>query len=108
MGIFSRKPPEGAPYVPQINEHAVAALDQALSSLGPVAHIFSPGGQPIRSVGVVTTPGYTLLVTYGFAELLAPEPMHDGLRHEYSIAIPQGEPVTPWADAFLRSQCHSM
>jgi hypothetical protein len=56
----------------------------------------------------VTTPGYTLLVTYGFSELLAPEPMHEGLRHEYSIAIPQGEPVTPWADAFLRSQCHSM
>ncbi|MEO8552498.1 MAG: suppressor of fused domain protein, partial [Kofleriaceae bacterium] len=108
MGIFSRKPPEGAPYVPQINEQAVAALDQALGALGPVQHIFSPGGQPIRSVGVVTTPGYTLLVTYGFSELLAPEPMREGIRHEYSIAIPQGEPVTPWADAFLRAQCHSM
>ena len=110
MGFFSKKPPD-ADYVPQINEQAVAAFDRALGNFGPVAHSFSPGGQPMRSVGIVTVGGprpYTLLVTYGFSEVLAPEPMRMGFRHEFSLAVPQGEPIAPWADAFLRAQCHSM
>ena len=113
MGIFSKKPADGpaAPHVVVSNEPAVYALGQALSALGPVQHSFSPGGWPIRSVGVVEVAGpqpYTLLVTFGFSEVLAPEPHRQGFRHEFSLAIPRGEPVVPWADAFLRSQAQSM
>ena len=111
MGLFSKKPPDGPPPVAIVNDQAVYALDQALSAFGPVSHSFSPGGFPIRSVGIVEVQSprpYTLLVTYGFSEVLAPEPQRQGFRHEFSLAIPRGEPVAPWADAFLRAQAHSM
>ncbi|CAN5192934.1 hypothetical protein BH11MYX1_BH11MYX1_51000 [soil metagenome] len=113
MGIFSRKPPDGpaVAHVVQSNDQAVYALDQALGAFGPVTHSYSPGGLPIRSVGIVEVAHprpYTLLVTYGFSEVLAPEPHRQGFRHEFSLAIPRGEPVAPWADAFLRAQAYSM
>ena len=48
---------------------------------------------------------YTLLLTYGFSQIVSPEPFRDGLGHEYSLAVPAGTPLSPWADAFLRHQC---
>jgi hypothetical protein len=111
MGIVSKKDAPSSPQPALSNEQAIYALDQALSAFGPVSHVFSPGGAPIRSVGIVEVQGprpYTLLVTFGFSEVLAPEPYRQGMRHELSLAIPRGEPVAPWADAFLRAQSHQM
>ncbi len=110
MGFFSKKPPDvpAAPYIPQLNEQAVAEVDRTLGAFGRVTHVFSPGAFPIRSVAIVETAGYTLLVTCGFSEVIAPDALHQGFRHEFSLAIPRGEPVAPWADAFLRAQAHQM
>jgi hypothetical protein len=122
MGLFSRKGPGGpilggADAVRPINDQAVAALDQALGQFGPVTHAddpartiaFAAGGPPVWSVGFVSVPGprpYTLVVTYGLSYTLSPESERAGVRYELSIAVPHGEPVTPWADAFLRGQAH--
>jgi hypothetical protein len=68
---------------------------------------FEAGGPPIWSVGMVEVNGptpYTLLVTYGFSHQLSPEAFREGVRHEYSFAVPKGAPLSPWADAFLRHQ----
>jgi len=107
----------GPAAVRPINDQAVAALDQALGRFGPVTHAVDParttafasGGPPVWSVGFVSVPGprpYTLVVTYGLSYTLSPESERAGVRYELSIAIPHGEPVTPWADAFLRGQAH--
>jgi len=90
-------------------------LEQALGQYGQVTHIvdpkrdiaFSSGGPAVWSIGFVTVPGprpYTLVVTYGLSNAISPEAERAGVEYELSIAIPQGEPVTPWADAFLRAQ----
>lgn len=102
-----------------VRDDVVTELDDALGALGQgaqVMHAYDPsrllgfehGGPPIWSVGVVEVPGaqpYTLLVTYGFSHVLSPEGFREGLNHEYSFAVPLGTPLSPWADAFLRSQC---
>jgi len=100
-----------------VRDEVVTALDNTLGALGSeVLHAMDPtrllsfenGGPPIWSVGLVTVAGpvpYTLLVTYGFSHVLSPEPMREGIAHEYSLAVPVGVPLSPWADAFLRHQC---
>lgn len=97
-----------------VRSEVVEALDAALAGLGgAVMHAMDPsrllpyelGGPPIWSVGIVETPKYTLLVTYGFSHALSPEPLREGLNHEFSFAVPKGTPITPWADALLRHQC---
>jgi hypothetical protein len=45
-------------------------------------------------------------MTYGLSYTVSPEAERAGVRYELSIAIPEGEPVSPWADAFLRGQAH--
>jgi hypothetical protein len=101
-----------------VRDDVVTAFDDALGRLGgghEVMHAMDPsrllsfeaGGPPIWSVGMVEVPGatpYTLLLTYGFSHVLSPEPLREGLSHEYSFAIPRGAPLSPWADAFLRHQ----
>lgn len=99
-----------------VNSDAVEALDAALAKLGSnVMHAIDPrriisfdqGGPPVWSVGMVEVSGptpYTLLVTYGFSHALSPESFREGVMHEYSLAIPKGTPLSPWADAFLRHQ----
>lgn len=101
-----------------VRDDVVTALDEALTALGRGAEVmhamdparllrFEAGGPPIWSVGMVEVPGpvpYTLLVTYGFSHRLSPEPLREGLHHEYSLAVPTGVPLSPWADAFLRHQ----
>src|SRR5260221_6227143 len=120
MGLFSRKGPgifSGPDAVRQVNDEAVAALDHALGRFGPVTHAVDParttafaaGGPPVWSVGFVSVPGprpYTLVTTYGLSYTVSPEAERAGIRYELSIAVPHGEPVTPWADAFLRGQAH--
>ncbi len=103
--------------MPEVRQDVVSALDDALERLGgKVMHAMDPsrmlsferGGPPVWSVGMVDVPGpapYTLLLTFGFSEVLQPEHFRQGIRHEYSLAIPAGEPLSPWADAFLRHQC---
>jgi hypothetical protein len=111
MGLFSRKGPEGPR---PVNEQAIAAFDQALGQLGPVNHAVDPartvafaaGGPPVWSVAFVSVPGYTLVVTYGLSYELSPEPERAGIGYELSIAVPDGQPTSPWADAFLRGQAH--
>jgi len=102
-----------------VENSVVTAIDDALTKLGGGAEVmhamdptrllsFEHGGPPVWSVGMVEVPGpqpYTLLVTYGFSHVLSPEPMREGLNHEYSFAVPKGTPTSPWADAFLRHQC---
>lgn len=100
-----------------VRDDVVTAIDNALERLGgEVLHAmdptrilpFSHGGPPVWSVGLVEVRGptpYTLLVTYGFSEIVSPEPDREGIRHEYSLAVPAGVPLQPWADAFLRHQC---
>jgi suppressor of fused-like protein len=101
-----------------VNDDVVTAIDDALHAIGDgeVMHAmdptrllpFSHGGPPVWSVAMVPVGGprpYTLLVTYGFSEILSPEPERAGIRHEYSLAVPAGVPLSPWADAFLRHQC---
>jgi hypothetical protein len=69
---------------------------------------FRSGGPPVWSVGMASVPGphpYTLLVTYGFSDIVSPEPGRAHVRHEYSLALPAGTPLQPWADAFLGHQC---
>lgn len=99
-----------------VNSDAVDALDSALGTLGTnVMHAMDPrrlisfdqGGPPVWSVGMVDVAGptpYTLLVTYGFSHALSPESFREGITHEYSLAVPKGLPLSPWADAFLRHQ----
>ncbi len=99
-----------------VRTDVVTALDAALGALGSkVMHAMDPtrmipfelGGPPVWSVGIVDVAGprpYSLLVTYGFSHVLSPEPMREGMNHEYSLAIPQGTPLSPWADALLRHQ----
>ncbi len=108
---------KGAPRPVQTD--VVTALDDALTKLGRGAQVmhasdpsrllsFEHGGPPIWSVGFVDVPGptpYTLMLTYGFSHVLSPEHFREGVRHEYSFAVPQGTPTDPWADAFLRHQC---
>jgi hypothetical protein len=101
-----------------VRDEVVTAIDDALGELGDgeVMHAmdpsrilpFSHGGPPVWSVGMVEIDGarpYTLLVTYGFSEILSPEEERAGIRHEYSLAVPTGVPLSPWADALLRHQC---
>lgn len=102
-----------------VRDDVVTALDDALEGVGQGAQVmhamdpsrllsFENGGPPVWSVGMVEVPGpqpYTLLVTYGFSHVLSPEAFREGLRHEYSLAVPHGVPLSPWADAFLRHQC---
>jgi hypothetical protein len=116
MGLFSRKGGglfSGPAAVRQVNEQAIAALEAALARLGPVTHAVDPqrsvafvsGGPSVWSVAFVSVPGprpYTLVVTYGLSYTLSPEADRAAIGYELSIAIPHGEPVTPWADAFLR------
>jgi hypothetical protein len=95
----------------------VEALDAALGRLGAnVLHAIDPsrilsfasGGPPVWSVGIVDVPGphpYSLLLTYGFCHTVSPEDFRDGIAHEYSLAVPAGVPLSPWADALLRHQC---
>jgi hypothetical protein len=95
----------------------VAALDARLGQLGgEVMHAMDPsrvlgfeaGGPPVWSVGIVAVPGprpYSLLLTYGMSHVLSPEAFREGLGHEYSLAVPAGVPLSPWADALLRHQC---
>jgi hypothetical protein len=96
-----------------VRDDVVEAYDNALGQFGEVMHAMDPsrlvdfdgGGPPVWSVGLVRVTGptpYTLLLTYGFSEILSPSAFRRGLRHEYSLAIPDGAPVSPWADAFLR------
>lgn len=101
-----------------VRDDVVTALDDALERAGGGAQVmhamdpsrllsFENGGPPIWSVGMVEVPGarpYTLLMTYGFSHILSPEKFREGLNHEYSFAVPKGEPLSPWADAFLRHQ----
>lgn len=107
----------GPDAVRPVNDAAVAALDQALGQFGVVTHAVDParavafgaGGPPVWSVGFVSVPGprpYTLVVTYGLSYTLSPESDRAGVGYELSIAVPHDEPVTPWADAFLRGQAH--
>ncbi|MEO8841246.1 MAG: suppressor of fused domain protein [Kofleriaceae bacterium] len=113
MGLFSRKG-GGPDDVRPIHDDAVAALDHALGQLGQVTHAVDParavafaaGGPPVWSVGFVAAPGYTLVVTYGLSYTVSPESERAGIPYELSIAVPHGEPVAPWADAFLRGQAH--
>lgn len=96
-----------------VRDDVVTAIDAALERIGsgPVMHAmdpsrilpFSHGGPPVWSIGVVPVGDYTLLVTYGFSEIL--DPARTGVRHEYSFAVPAGTPTSPWADALLRHQC---
>lgn len=99
-----------------VRDEVVAAMDAALERFGSVMHAMDPtrilsfanGGPPIWSVGIVEVGGptpYTLLVTYGMSHVLSPEAFREGVRHEYSLAVPAGTPISPWADAFLRHQC---
>lgn len=97
-----------------VNDAAVTAFDEALEALGgKVMHAMDParilpfdqGGPPVWSVGIVETPRFTLLLTYGFSHTLSPEPMREGVNHEYSFAVPPGTPISPWTDALLRHQC---
>lgn len=100
-----------------VRDDAVNALDAALEGLGGrVMHAIDPsrlvsyqdGGPPVWSVGMVDVPGnppYTLLVTYGFSHVLSPESFREGIAHEYSLAVPEGFPLHPWADALLRHMC---
>lgn len=99
-----------------VRSDVVELVDSALGRLGSdVLHAMDPrriipfelGGPPVWSVGMVEVGGptpYTLLVTYGFSHVLSPEPMREGLNHEFSLAVPKGIPLAPWADAFLRHQ----
>lgn len=100
-----------------VRSDVVEALDSALARLGgEVMHAMDPsrllsfanGGPSVWSVGFVDVPGprpYTLLLTYGFSHVLSPEGFREGIGHEYSLAVPAGVPLSPWADAFLRHQC---
>ncbi|MEC7522404.1 MAG: suppressor of fused domain protein [Myxococcota bacterium] len=99
-----------------VRDDVVTLLDHGLGRFGEVMHAMDPsrimsfasGGPPVWSVGIVEVGGdtpYTLLVTYGFSHILSPEPFREGLSHEYSLAVPKGTPISPWADAFLRHQC---
>ena len=96
-----------------VHDDSVVAIDAALGALGgEVLHAmdpsrilpFSHGGPPVWSVGIVKLPAYTLLVTYGFSHEVSPEPGRASVHHEYSLAVPHGTPLQPWADAFLRHQ----
>ena len=117
MGLFNRPGGLFGGAVRAVNEPAVMALDEALGRFGPVTHAIDPkratafvsGGPPVWSVGFVSVPGprpYTLIVTYGLSYMLSPESDRAGVGYELSIAVPHGEPVTPWADALLRAQAH--
>jgi suppressor of fused-like protein len=100
-----------------VRDDVVDAFDNALAALGgEVMHAMDPrrilsftsGGPPVWSVGMVNVGGpapYTLLLTYGFSHVLSPEDFREGVAHEYSLAVPAGVPLQPWADAFLRHQC---
>ncbi|MCB9618705.1 MAG: suppressor of fused domain protein [Sandaracinus sp.] len=99
-----------------VRDEVVSAVDAALGRFGLVMHAMDPsrlvsfldGGPPIWSVGIVEVGGdtpYTLLVTYGLSHVLSPEDFRRGIAHEYSLALPAGTPLSPWADAFLRHQC---
>jgi len=100
-----------------VESEVVECFDRALAALGgQVMHAYDPsrllsfeaGGPPIWSVGMVEVPGprpYTLLLTYGFSHELSPEPARAEFHHEYSLAVPAGVPLSPWADALLRHQC---
>jgi hypothetical protein len=101
-----------------VRDDVVSAMDNALERVGSgeLMHAmdpsrilpFSHGGPPVWSVGVIPVAGprpYQLLVTYGFSEILSPEADREGIRHEYSFAVPAGTPTLPWADALLRHQC---
>jgi hypothetical protein len=120
MGLFSKKdgaPLSGADAVRRVDEQAAAAFEQALGQLGQVVHAVDPnrgisfaaGGPPVWSVGFVSVAGprpYTLAVTYGLSSIITPESGRPAIDYELSIAVPAGEPVSPWADAFLRAQAH--
>jgi Suppressor of fused protein (SUFU) len=100
-----------------VRDDVVDAFDGALARLGgEVQHAMDPsrilsfmeGGPPIWSVGLVEVAGprpYTLLLTYGFSHELSPESFRAPLHHEYSLAVPAGTPLQPWADALLRHLC---
>jgi hypothetical protein len=97
-----------------VREDVVAMVDESLERLGgEVMHALDPkrilryesGGPAIWSVGLVEVPGkrpYTLLLSYGLSCVISPEESRKGIHHEYSLAIPAGTPVQPWADALLR------
>lgn len=101
-----------------VRNDVVTAFDDALKRLGGGAQVmhamdparllgFEHGGPPVWSVGMVEVPGprpYTLLLTYGFSHVLSPERFREGLAHEFSLAVPAGTPLSPWADALLRHQ----
>lgn len=99
-----------------VRDDVLTVMDAALNRLGGnVMHAMDPtrivpfdlGGPPVWSVGIVEVGGptpYTLLLTYGFSHVFSPEEMREGLNHEFSLAVPKGTPLAPWADAFLRSQ----
>ncbi len=101
---------EGRP----VRDDVVEAFDDALGALGKdVFHAMDPtrilpftqGGPPVWSVGMVEISEprpYLLLVTYGFSHTLSPGSIRQGIHHEYSLAVPVGQPITPWADALLR------
>jgi hypothetical protein len=97
-----------------VRTDVVEELDATLGQLGgSVLHAvdptrilpFSQGGPPVWSVGCIRTRGYTLLMTYGFSHIVSPDDEREGVHHEYSLAVPDGVPISPWADAFLRHQC---
>ena len=103
---------EGAPR--PVRDDVLQLMDDAIGRLGgELLHAMDParivgfedGGPAVWSVGLVEVAGdrpYTLLVTYGFSEILSPESCRAGITHEYSLAVPADSPLSPWADALLR------
>ncbi len=97
-----------------VENAVIEAFDEALAALGgKVMHAIDPsrlvgfedGGPPVWSVGFVDVGGarpHRHLMTYGFSHALSPEPIREGIRHEYSLAVDAGTPPDPWADALLR------
>lgn len=99
-----------------VDDAVVHAFDEALGALGDGSEVmhaidptrllsFTEGGPAVWSVGMVHVGGtkpYTLLLTYGLSHALSPEAFREGIAHEYSLAVPDGCPVAPWADALLR------
>src|SRR5262245_56022048 len=115
MGLFSRKGGffSGPKRLRQVNEQSAAAFEAALGRLGPVTHAadaqrsiaFASGGSSVWSVAFVGVPGprpYLLVVTYGLSYPISPDGDRADIGYELSIAIPQGEPTSPWAETFLR------
>lgn len=126
MGWFGKKkPPETVTYSQsfeiknpprEVRMDVVDALDKALGAIGTteVLHAIDPGrvvnfrdgGPPVWSVALteVDDPPCTLLMTYGFSDILSPDPARQGVNYEFSLAVADSE-VQPWAVALLRHLC---